>query len=426
MLRSPALHRSWRRWLVRLLGLALVAGLVGAGGWFWQRQRVRQTWQQIQSALERHDLHDASALLDRYLQLQPDDSTGWLLAGRTARRLGRGADAEKFLERCQQLGGVTAATELEWDLLRVQQGKLEGIDARLRMTVGPDHPAALMVLEALARGYLKRERLQDAFQACELWLDREPEHPRPAQWRGWILERLNQLDKALLDYQRAVKHAPDDPEARLALGNLLVKMRKPAEAAEHFEHILQRSQGNHEALLGLAACRIGGGQPAQAIPLLDRVLAEQPESSVGLMLRGRAALEQGAFAEAEPWLRRAAAADPSAAEALHGLVQCLRAQDKQAEADQWSARVDQLLADLRRLDELIRAIGRQPTDARPRHEAGVIALRIGRPQEGLGWLEDALRAQGDHRPSHAVLADYYQKKGEQARAEFHRRLAENP
>jgi Tfp pilus assembly protein PilF len=142
------------------------------------------------------------------------------------------------------------------------------------------------------------------------------------------------------------------------------------------------------------------------------------------MLRGRAALEQGAFAEAEPWLRRAAAADPSAPEALHSLVHCLRAQDKKTEADQLAARVEQLLVDLKRLDELIRAIGRQPNDARPRHDAGVIALRIGRPQEGLGWLQDALRAQGDHRPSHAVLADYYQQKGESARSEFHRRLAQ--
>lgn len=408
---------------MRIVGVALVAGLVAAGSWAWQWHQDRQAWQQVHAALDRHDLKSASAHLDHYLQRQPDDVQGWFLAGRTARRLGRVADAEGFLERCQQLGGVTVATELEWDLLRVQQGRFDGIDARLRMTVGPDHPDASFVLEALARGYLKREYLKDAFQACELWLQREPGQPWPLLWRGWIWERLENLDRAHRDFQRAVEHAPDLLETRLALGNVLVRMRKPADAAEHFHHILTRSSGDHEALMGLAACRIDQDRPAEAIPLLDRVLGEKPETYVALLLRGRAAMQQSEFASAEQWLRRAVAVDPSSVEALHALVHCLRAQDKKTAAAELAPRVENLIGDLKRLQELIRDIGHKPNEVRPRHEAGLIAMRIGRPQEGLVWLEGALRAQGDHRPTHAVLADYYQQKGEPMRAEFHRRLA---
>lgn len=360
------------------------------------------------------------------MQRQPDDEKGWLLAARTARRLGRVADAEKFLERCQLVGGVNDATEFEWDLLRVQQGRLESIAARLRMTVGPDHPDAPFVLEALARGYLKREYLKDAYQACELWLQREPKHPWPLLWRGWIWERLENLEKAHADFQRAVQHAPELPAARVALGNVLVRMRKPADAAEHFEHVLARSPVDHEALLGLAACRIEQDRPADAIALLDRVLAEKPQSYVALMLRGRAEMQQDQFAAGEQWLRQAAAADPSSVEALHALVHCLRAQDKKTEVDELAPRMENLIADLKRLQQLIREIGRQPNDSGLRHEAGVIALRIGRPQEGIVWLEDALRAKGDHGPTHAVLASYYQQKGEPERAEFHRRLAKSP
>src|SRR5262249_43269965 len=152
-------------------------------------------------------------------------------------RLERIPEAERDLERCQQLGGVTDATRLEWDLLRVQQGDLQGIDARLRMTIGPEHPDASIVLEALARGYLKCERLGDARQACELWLGREPGHPWPWLWRGWIAERLGQFDRALPDYQRAAENAPDDREVRLALGGFLLRQRQPAAAGEHFQHL---------------------------------------------------------------------------------------------------------------------------------------------------------------------------------------------
>lgn len=413
-----------RRWLVRLAFITAIVALAGTAGWFWQKHRDRQAWRHIQDVLARDDLLDASSLLDHHLSRFPDDHIAWFLAARTARRLGRIAEAERFLERCQQLGGVTAATELEWDLMRVQQGNLEGIDSRLRLTVHPDDPDAAIVLEALARGYFKRERLTDAFQACELWLQRAPQNPRPRLWRGWIRERLNHLDNALLDYRQAVEHAPNDLEARLALGNLLLKMRRPGEAVGQFEFILRRSKGHHEALLGLAECRIEQGQAAQAVAPLEQALIDRPDSADGLALRGRAALEQGALTDAEPWLRRAVAADSSAPEPLHALMLCLRAQNKDNEADQLATHVEHLRADLRRLDQLIRDIGRQPNDARPRHEAGVIALRIGRTQEGLRWLEGALRAEGDHRPSHAALADYFQGKGESARAEHHRRLAE--
>src|SRR5262249_9348938 len=157
-----------------------------AAGWGWQWDRARRTWQEGQDALRRHDLPAAAAHLERYLQYRPEEAPAWFLAGRTARRLGRYAEAERCLEACQRLAGVTDATRLDWDLLRVQQGRLGDTHVRLRMTIGPEHPDAPLVLEALARGYLKAELLADARQACDLWLSREPDHPWPWLWRGFI------------------------------------------------------------------------------------------------------------------------------------------------------------------------------------------------------------------------------------------------
>jgi Tfp pilus assembly protein PilF len=422
--KETAAPRRRRRWLLALSGVLILTGAVLAGSWLWQKHCQRQIWEEIQSRLQRRDLQGASVLLDQYVGRVPGDPAGWFLAGRTARRLGHVQDGQKFLERCQELGGVTSATELEWDLLRVQQGQLQGTDARLRMNVGPEHPDAALVLEALARGYLKRERLNDAFQACELWLKLEPTHPRPLLWRGWIRQRLNQIDLAFADYQKAVESAPDDADARLALGNLLLKMRKPAEATEHFQRILQNTKDHPEASVGLAACRFEAGEPALAVPLLDRVLAAQPDNPAALLLRGRAALELGEVDKAAPLLRRAVAADSSSPEALHQLIQCLTDQGKKVEAKELNDLLQSLVADLRRLDALIREIGRDPFDMRHRHEAGVIALRIGLFDDGLKCLEGALECPGDQRPTHAVLADYYQKKGEPERADFHRRAAE--
>jgi tetratricopeptide (TPR) repeat protein len=413
---------SRRPWALLLL---LLAGLAAAVGWLWQSHRVHREWQQAEDALRRHDLVSAAAHLDRYLEHRPRDPAAWFLAGRTARRLGRYAQTEQYLSRCQELGGVTDATRLEWDLLRVQQGDLGDVHLRLRRTIGPDHPDALLVLEALARGYLKCDRLRDALEACDLWIAHQPGHAWPWLWRGSIFECFGYHDKALSDYRQALGYAPDDRDVRLALGGLLVRLRQPGPAAEHFECLLGRAPDDAEALLGLAACRIEQGRAADAVPLLERVPADDPARARALLLRGRAALEQRDAAGAERWLARAVREAPDDPEALHQLIVALRGQGKHAEADRLAPRLDALWRDLLRLKELVAAVARDPEDAGPRHEAGVVALRLGRPDEAVRWWQSALRARGDHRPTHAALAEYFGRQGDPC-AESHRRLAQTP
>ncbi len=421
---QPTLSKRFNgRRLVRWIGLPVIIGVAIAAYPLWQWQKTRLEWQRVEEALQRRDLAGAAAGLDRYLQRRPNDVQAWFLAARTARRLGRFSEAERFLEQCQNLGGITEATQLEWDLIRVQQGDLRDIHLRLRATIGPDHPDSSIVLEALAKGYYVCERLADAREACELWQYREPDHPWPWLWRGRIFERLQYFDRAQEDYRRAMKNAPDDREVRLALGTLLSHKKHPGEAAEHFDHVLQSLPNDREALLGLASCRLEQGLADQALPLIERVLAEEPTSPSAFFLMGKAAWQKGDSANAERWLRQVLEAAPDDADALYLLIQCLRDRGQEAEADRLTQHLEELRRDLQRLDELIRIMVRTPDAVAPRQEAGVIALRIGRPREGLRWLNGALRMKGDHRPSHAALADYYSRNGDAALAETHRRLA---
>jgi tetratricopeptide (TPR) repeat protein len=405
--------------------LAFLLGLLAAAPWLWHRHRARQEWQRAEAALARYDVESAARHLERYCTERPHDARAWFLAARTARRAERFADAERYLERCQELGGVTEATRLEWDLLRAQQGEIGGM-VRLRASITPEHPDALLVLEALARGYMRAERLADASQACGLWLARQPDHPWPWLWRGTIYERLNHLDKARADYQRAVDNAPDDRGARLALGALLLRQRQPSAAAEQFETVLDRAPDDIEAQVGLAAARIGQGRSAEAVGLLGPALEQSPPVAQALFLRGKIALEHEQPAQAERWLREAIRLAPTDPEALHQLVQALRPLGKDEEANRLTQRVERLRKDYLRLDELTRMIARQPDAPQPRHEAGVIALRLGRTEEGLRWLHSLLRLKGDHRATHAVLADHYRQNGDRKRAEHHRLLAEAP
>jgi tetratricopeptide (TPR) repeat protein len=385
---------------------------------------VRRPWAQAKAALDRFDLVAAATCLDRYLEHQPDDAAAWFLAGRTARRLGRTSKAQEYLERCQRLGGVSDATRLEWDLLRVQQGDLDNVHLRLRMTITPDHPDALLVLEALARGYLRCDRLRDAVEACDLWLNQQPNHPWPYLWRGGVFEQLGNYDHALEDYRLALQHAPDDRDVRLALAKLYERMRQPGPAAEQFEWLHQRDPADEQALLGLAACRLEQGQPKEALTLLEEVRADSVGARVQF-LRGRAALQQLDAAAAERWLTLAAQHDPHDVETLQQLNASLRGLGKLDEADRLAARLEILHKDYARLAELIRIIYRNPKDAPPWHETGMLALKLGRTDDGVRWLQGALRVSADHRPTHAALADHFERQGD-PRADYHRKKAQAP
>jgi predicted Zn-dependent protease len=282
------------------------------------------------------------------------------------------------------------------------------------------------VLEALARGYMLAERWADARQACALWRAVEPDAPWAWLWGGWVSERMVQVEQAEEFYRRAFELAPDDRDVRVAFARVQLRQRDPAAAVPHYEWVLARDPDDVEALLGLAQCRIEGGRVPDAIPLIDRALDREPTSNLARLLRGRAAMESGDPAGAERWLRQVVEADPAEAEALHLLVLALRAQRKDDEAGPLARRLESLQQDLRRLTELTRMIGSPLAEAGPSHEAGVIALRIGRTEQGLNFMHDALRRKGDHRPTHKALATHYRQSGRLDLAEVHQALAEKP
>ncbi len=411
----------WWRWYF-VVGILLVGTVVSAAYVGWQRKQTRSLWQKVEAALEQHDLDTAARYLDAYLGQNPTEAEAWFLAARTARRLGQYARAEELLTRCQQLTGVTDSTRLEWQLLRVQQGDLGDVHLQLRASIPPDHPDVAIVLEALARGYLASDRLRDVVKACELWISVQPNHPWPYLWRGSIYERLGNFHESLAQYRRAQQLAPNDPAIRLAVGLLLLRGRQPAAAIEYFQAVLEQNPEDKEALLGLAQCRLEQGQPKEAIPLLDQLLRRDPSFARAWFHRGKAAFDLGDAGDGERCLRRAVQLAPDDAEAWHQLTLTLRALGKEAEAEQLLPRLQALRKDLERLNVLIRAVARTPEDPNLRHEAGVLCLKIGRSDEGVRWLLGVLRLPGEHRETHAVLAEHFQKLSD-PRAEEHRRRA---
>ena len=66
-----------------------------------------------------------------------------------------------------------------------------------------------------------------------------------------------------------------------------------------------------------------------------------------------------------------------------------------------------------------------PHDPEPRREIGVLYLGLGEDDQGLRWLSSALEEDPRHGPTHAALADYFERVGKKDEAASHRRLADH-
>jgi tetratricopeptide (TPR) repeat protein len=355
-------------------------------------------------ALARWDFDAARAHLAICLDVWPNGADTLLQAARTARRSGHFDEAERYLTHLQRSRGISEKTEIEWALLSVERGDVYRVEAYLKETVGPNHPDAPLVYEALARGYLHTDRLVELLQDTDDWLQIRRGDPHALYYRGWAWERLGNLQEALSAYRDSVAADPDNPEARLRLADLMLHDQAAPEALEHYQRAHALRPSDIAATLGLARCLKALGNMAAARELLDGVLAEHPDHPRALTERGQLALEdENDPALAERWLQRAVAVDPADQEALSALVRTMTMQSKHEEAKKWEPRLKQLREDLERYKEIVRIVAKEPRNLALRTEAARICLRLGRDSEAKRWIASVLQIDPSYQPAHAAL-----------------------
>jgi predicted Zn-dependent protease len=398
----------------------LILAVLAAGGWsaFYITHYV-STYLRLRAArqsLVKHDIASAEDLLAQCAHDWPDSPEVLHMAAQTARRAGHYDKASRYLKEYRRAGGLPDIVELETALRRAQQGDLATVEPSLVAAAQKDHPDAVLVLEALAHGYLKSYRLSDALDCLTVWLEREPDNVQALLWRADLYERWLNYERALADYRAALGLAPDHTDTRLRFAQVLVQARQPAEALEQFNILREVQPQDPAVLLGLARSRHMRGETEEATRLLDELLSAHPDDPAALTECGKLALEAGQAARGEQVLRRATELDPSDRESLHGLVQCLHQQNKTAEAQDARTKLDRLEAQLDRVAELTRAIGASPNNPALRHEMALIFFDRGAGKEGMRWLHSALEQDPLYSPALRTLAKYSRRSETTAQA----------
>jgi tetratricopeptide (TPR) repeat protein len=406
--------------LLALVALGLLLALLGTQWWASYHLRAAQ------AALRLARLDQARDHVAQCLRVWPDHFDACLLAAQVARRAEDYEEAERHLTRCQEQrgGGLPEEVALEQMLVRAQRGGMDTLMPYLRGLVEQEHPASPLILEAMARGYIRAFRYGDAAAVLAVWVSRDPDNIQARLLQGFVREQNGPKSQAAEDFRRVIELDPDNEEARLRLGLLLLLERAmPAEAAVHLEYLVRKQPDNPDALTRLALCRLTLNRQEEAREILQGVLQAHPRHRLALSAWGELAMQTDQPAEAERCFRQVLAIDRADYLTLFKLHKCLRQLGKDREAQATEDRLRVMEADGDRIRKIIKEeLPYTPNSPALQTEIGTILLRSGSDREGRQWLYSALRSDPGYLPAHRALVAYYRRIGDTPMAARHLRF----
>jgi Flp pilus assembly protein TadD len=408
------------RFLVKVVVLGFLLfffALAGAGGY------GIYCWHAAKKEVDEYRIEEAREHLRFCLYFRPNSIPVNLLAARAARLDGEFDEAEKHLSKCLKLAkGSTDKIQVEYLLMRVQRGEEDEVAPELLQYVNSGYDESKLILETLAHAYMRNMRSGMAFTCLSMRIDLAPDDYQPYEWRGWVLEKLNDWGGAIKDYEKAVELNPDATTARLRLAELQLEHRSLPEAAANLELLARQFPDRADVKARLGQCRLDQGLADEARPLLEAAVKELPKDSSLLIHLSKLEMQSENWGEAERWLRRALEVDPTDLEARINLAGCLDHAGKRKEADAERERHRRDSAMLLRVSKILQTDAEHPSrDPDALHEVGSVFLMVNNTRVGLWWLNRALKLNPKHQATHKTLAEYYEKKGDKELAAQHRR-----
>ena len=117
------------------------------------------------------------------------------------------------------------------------------------------------------------------FHKAEKYMD---DHYLP-QHIAYLYLRLQEYDKAIPYFEKAIKYQPDKkgiPPLQIQLGNIYIILKDYKNAEYHFVDVIKNNPESAEAYYGLAIVHLEQGKKEQAVEALEKVIELAPQSEV--------------------------------------------------------------------------------------------------------------------------------------------------
>lgn len=256
------------------------------------------------------------------------------------------------------------------------------------------------------------------------------------RWLGAMYYDLGAMDNAILHLQAVSMLVPEDPRPDRLIALINHDYERPDEAIPHYEETLRRDpnqsdvddiwlefaecqlkQREYDAAvesLGhcedsprkdrlFAECQMNLGELEQAKMLAQRALENAPKDIDVLQLNSQIALIDGDVEQSIQWLFTASEIDPYKHSVRTQLAQLLGRVGRDEESSAQARIAEELQQKWQRFSDLqIDAIN-QMTNAAIRHEIGVLASQLGKPELAATWFRAALAIDPGYAPSAEAL-----------------------
>jgi tetratricopeptide (TPR) repeat protein len=207
-------------------------------------------------------------------------------------------------------------------------------------------------------------------------------------------------EEALIYLEEAVRYAPQNAKAVLAVGHIHLEAGRHGAAREYLERAVQLSPDSADAWINLGSLEEAVDNHQAALRDFDKALAILPDSTFALISAGRTQGKLGQTRTAQELLERALKIEPRNAEAANQLGLVLAGQDRIDEARKWFQS----------------AVEFQPDHAGAINNLGVLYMRMNKPQDAIAAFRYGIQVAPEDETAYINLARAYVVSGDRARA----------
>ena len=267
-------------------------------------------------------------------------------------------------------------------------------------------PRNIDALNLLGMLYVNSFRPDDAILCIEKALKHAPNDPESHSNLGLAYTYQGQLDKAVEHFRRAIRLAPDNAMTYNNLGNVLREQGKPRDAIREYEQALRLHPGFGMCWSNFAAALNEAEQRKAAHRAVNRAIQLEPDLAQAHNNRGDILLAEARYAEALDSYEKAAALSPKYTTALINMARVQRDMDSP----------DAALKTLHRVLEL------EPDNPQARHVLGVLHEQMGDRDKAAQAFQAAIDAAPGMGVAHYYLAQIRGRRSTDAELATMRRI----
>ena len=377
-----------------------------------------------EKALREEDAEAALGWLDSIPEWNRVGKTH-LIYARAHRKQGKFDLVHAHLKTAWELGVMVELLEREQWLTQARAGQMDEAEPHLRQLLLDPRDNGQEICECYVTGYLLNYQFSSAAPILAAWEAEFPMDPRPHELKGAWLQDSERWSEAVASYEKALGLAPGKTRIRTDMAVCLRELHDYDKAKLEFLRCLDEMPDDSQLLIQWGEWLLSNGKANETKSVLQKVLDLEPKNQDARFAMAKTLLMDGAARDAVQTLQQLHRENPYRIAIQYSLASALQASGMTEQATEMYQQVNAAEKKLRRKQELLDGLFKNPNQPDVRYEIAMIAMNHESPVEGLRWLLSVVDLNPRHAAAHAALADYYHGIGKPELEEKHRELAKS-